>query len=69
MLVAVPAYQTTICQMLEMRDAEDPPMVAFQPGSIACLESNPAGGWEIVWMLRPELLVEPPPEAGSGEWA
>ena len=48
---------------------EDPPMVAFQPASIACLEGNPAGGWEIVWMLRPELLVEPPPEAGSGEWA
>ena len=48
---------------------EDPAVLAFQPGSIACLERNPAGGWEIVWMLRPELLVEPPPEAGSGEWA
>ena len=48
---------------------EDPPMAAFQPGSIACLESDPAGGWQIVWMLRPELLVEPPPEAGGGEWA
>ncbi len=35
---------------------EDPPMLRFQPGSIACLESDPAGGWEIVWMLRPELL-------------
>ena len=48
---------------------EDPPMVAFQPGSIACLERNPAGGWEIVWMLRPELLAEPLAEAGGGEWA
>ena len=49
-------------------DREDPPMVAYQPGSVACLESNSAGGWEIVWMLRPELLVESRPEAGDGEW-
>jgi len=36
---------------------EDPPVLAFQPGSIACLDRNPAGGWEIAWMLRPELLT------------
>lgn len=36
---------------------EDPPVLAFQQGSIACLERNPAGGWEIAWMLRPELLA------------
>jgi len=48
---------------------EDPPVLAFQPGSIACLERNIAGGWEIAWMLRPELLAEPLAEAGGGEWA
>lgn len=37
---------------------EDPPVLAFQPGSIACLERNPGAGWEILWMLRPELLAE-----------
>lgn len=36
---------------------EDPPVLAFQPGSVACLERNPAGGFEIAWMLRPELLT------------
>lgn len=48
---------------------EDPPVLAFQPGSIACLERNPAAGWEIAWMLRPELLPEPLAEADGGEWA
>jgi phosphohistidine phosphatase len=48
---------------------EDPPVLAFQPGSIACLERNPAGGWEIAWMLRPELMAGPVADAGSGEWA
>lgn len=46
---------------------EDPAVLAFQPGSIACLERNPMAGWEIVWMLRPELLAEPLAEAGGGE--
>lgn len=36
---------------------EDPALLAFQPGSIACLERNPVAGWEIAWMLRPELLA------------
>ena len=48
---------------------EDPPLLAFQPGSLACLERSAAGGWEIAWMLRPELLAEPLAEAGGGEWA
>lgn len=42
---------------------EDPAVLAFQPGSIACLERNPMAGWEIVWMLRPQLLAQPLAEA------
>ena len=30
--------------------------VAFRPGSVVCLESAESGGWQIDWMLRPELL-------------
>ena len=35
---------------------EDVPIVAFQPGSVICLEREEAGNWIIVWMIRPELL-------------
>jgi len=31
-------------------------IVAFRPGSIACLEPADAGGWSVAWMIRPELL-------------
>ena len=36
---------------------EEPPVVAFQPGSAACLERDAAGLWVIDWMLRPEPLA------------
>lgn len=29
---------------------------AFKPGTVACLESTPEGGWTLAWMVRPELL-------------
>ena len=31
--------------------------VAFEPGSMLCLERNESGDWAISWMLRPELLI------------
>ena len=31
-------------------------VVAFQPGSVVCLERTIAGVWTMNWMLRPELL-------------
>ena len=31
-------------------------VVAFQPGSVVCLERNVTGVWAMNWMLRPELL-------------
>jgi phosphohistidine phosphatase len=39
--------------------ASDPdlPLLAFQPGSMACLERDPGGRWTLVWMIRPELLA------------
>ena len=35
---------------------EEPPLTAYRPGSIVCLELQQDGGWLIAWMLRPELL-------------
>ena len=42
--------------------ASDPdrPMLAFQPGSMACLEKDAEGYWVLVWMIRPELLAPAP---------
>jgi len=31
-------------------------IVAYRPGSVACLERTEAGHWVLLWMLRPELL-------------
>jgi phosphohistidine phosphatase len=36
-------------------DNENLPLVAFQPGSMVCLERS-EGHWQIDWMVRPELL-------------
>jgi len=39
--------------------ASDPDraLLAFQPGSMACLEKDEEGQWVLTWMVRPELLV------------
>ena len=39
--------------------ASDPerPLLAFEPGSMACLERDGAGHWVLLWMIRPELLA------------
>ena len=39
--------------------ASDPdrPLLAFQPGSMACLEKDAEGQWVLAWMVRPELLA------------
>jgi phosphohistidine phosphatase len=38
--------------------ASDPErqILGFQPGTMACLERDPAGQWMLAWMLRPELI-------------
>jgi phosphohistidine phosphatase len=35
----------------------DRSLLAFQPGSMACLEKDAEGQWVLAWMLRPELLA------------
>jgi len=31
-------------------------LLAFRPGSVACLQRTSSGHWRLNWMLRPELL-------------
>jgi phosphohistidine phosphatase len=42
--------------------ASDPdrPLLAFQPGSMACLEKDAKGQWVLAWMVRPELAAPAP---------
>jgi phosphohistidine phosphatase len=35
----------------------DRPLLAFQPGTMACLEKDAEGQWVLAWMVRPELLA------------
>jgi phosphohistidine phosphatase len=35
----------------------EPPVVAYQSGSVVCLERDGGGRWVLVWMVRPELLA------------
>jgi phosphohistidine phosphatase len=32
-------------------------IVAYQPGSVVCLERDGSGNWCLNWMVRPELLL------------
>jgi len=32
--------------------------VAFQSGSVVCLEQQEEGRWRLEWMVRPELLED-----------
>ena len=34
----------------------DRPVLAFEPGSMACLERGANGHWVLLWMLQPSLL-------------
>ena len=33
-------------------------LLAFVPGSIACLEHNQTSTWKVAWLLNPELVYE-----------
>ena len=41
---------------LLLADSPESPFAAYQPGTVVCLESGTEGGWQINWMIRPELL-------------
>ena len=37
---------------------DNPAIVAYQPGSVVCLEKDMNEAWSINWMLRPALFIE-----------
>lgn len=44
---------------------EDAGVVAFQPGTIVCLERSEQQRWAIAWMIRPELVPAGPSRPAS----
>ena len=38
--------------------SEESSVVAYRPGSIVSLETSDESGWQVQWMIRPELLPE-----------
>jgi len=49
-------YLGRLASLLLVSDP-DRPLLAFQPGSMVCLEKDAEGQWALAWMLRPELLA------------
>ena len=41
---------------LLVTDHEEPTVVSFTPGTVACLEKTEEGDWCIVWLLPPSLV-------------
>ncbi len=48
-------FMARLTALLVGGDAERQ-LVSFRPGSAVCLERGEAGGWQLSWMLRPELV-------------
>jgi phosphohistidine phosphatase len=59
----LPFLRHLACLLLDSEP--DPATLAFEPGSMACLERDAAGHWALLWMLRPEQLASQPPLSGS----
>jgi phosphohistidine phosphatase len=57
MLVGHLPFLARLASLLLAADA-DRPLLAFRPGSLACLERDADRRWALLWMLRPELLAE-----------
>ncbi|MFV1997814.1 MAG: phosphohistidine phosphatase SixA [Acidiferrobacterales bacterium] len=37
---------------------EQPAIITFTPGTVACLERNEDGHWSLKWLLSPELMTQ-----------
>jgi len=49
-------YLGRLASLLLVSDP-DRPLLAFQPGTMACLEKDTESQWVLAWMVRPELLA------------
>lgn len=55
LLVGHLPFMARLVSLLVKSKADD--AVAYQPGSIVCVERDEDGDWRVAWMIRPELLV------------
>jgi phosphohistidine phosphatase len=55
MLVGHQPFMGRLASFLAVED-EGQTVVAFQPGTMVCLEQADNGDWAVAWMLRPDLL-------------
>jgi phosphohistidine phosphatase len=55
MVVGHLPFMARLAALLLAGDAEQD-LVAYRPGSVACLERLESGAWHLNWMMRPELL-------------
>jgi phosphohistidine phosphatase len=46
-----------LASLLVLASDPDRPLLAFQLGSMACLERDPDGHWVLAWMVRPHLIA------------
>lgn len=49
-------FMSKLVSLLLTGSAEEA-IVSYTPGSIVCLESTDGGGWQLLWVVRPELLI------------
>lgn len=50
----LPFVDRLVSLLLSGRETEN--IVSYTPGSICCLQSTSGGGWQLQWMIKPELL-------------
>lgn len=50
----LPFMAKMVSQLL--MEEQDRLIAGYRPGSVVCLEHGETGGWQLAWMIRPELL-------------
>ncbi|HKK05878.1 MAG TPA: phosphohistidine phosphatase SixA [Gammaproteobacteria bacterium] len=56
MLVGHMPFVARLAAYLLGEGSQERPVLAFEPGAVACLERTPPDGWQLVWMLSPALV-------------
>lgn len=56
MLVGHMPFVARLAGYLLTGGTDEPPILAFEPGTVACLERTATGDWQLEWMLRPVLV-------------
>lgn len=54
----LPFLAKLVAQLIKGGDGSHP-FILFTPATAICLERDEEGLWSIIWMIQPELLIEP----------